>query len=196
MPKPARSTVCFGRRTARPMPRRKRSAERKDQRIRQVAAEGAVPPGLHLRRARKSISRIGVDIGEVVILLRIGREEFVAHAVIQRQVRKHAPIVLRVRIEYVVAQIALVTAEVKRCVLRQAQQEIGERRAGVGSCAASSVNKPENVKVPGRIRAAQENRDAPAESRRQSACCACRGSSSAFQRARSSAKSRSSAAAR
>ncbi len=72
-----------------------------------------------------------VEVGQAVVLFRIGGEVLIAHAVIQREVGAYAPIVLHEEIPYVCAEVVLEVAGLDDRLLRQAKKEIGKVGAGV-----------------------------------------------------------------
>ena len=140
-----------------PQPRRQRQMKRIDQRTGQIAAKrGRRTAGLHFRQLGKACRRIGVHQSQAPILLRVRREELIAQAVGQRQAGARAPVVLRVEVPHVVAQIAFGGRRVDGCLLRQPQQKIRQRRAGGGILRLVLGEFAAEREASGRVRAAQK----------------------------------------
>ena len=111
--------------------------------------------------------RIVVQVHQPVVLLRIGREVLIAHAVVQRPGRRQAEVVRRIPVVDVLAQIDLVQPRLDRCTLRQSQQKIREarparRRTPRGFVCRALRRIARERKLPQRIIAADRVRMHPA----------------------------------
>ena len=127
--------------------RRNGRAVGKNQRGRQLTADGGRGAGLHLRNRGKPAGCIRIHKGHVAVLLCIGREVLVAQTVVQGEIGSRAPVVCHVSVPHVFTQVALARGGVDGGLLRFAQQKIRQRGAGI---------KAGEVKGAGGVRPAQK----------------------------------------
>ena len=73
-----------------------------------------------------------IDVGQQVVAIEERREDLVAHADVERQVRSQAPPVLRIQLPAVGVEIGLVKQRQALCA-RQPEQEVAEPEPGVAA---------------------------------------------------------------
>ena len=112
-----------------------------DEGVGHIPAVWPTLPRENLSRCRSSSRRIEhrrrkIQVRDAIVFLGQRRDVFVTHAQVQRQISAHLPFILQVGVPEIAVKVVAVFAELHRCLLRQAEQKVGEVISRSGDCAA------------------------------------------------------------